>query len=52
MKFRLVVFIIIISLTKFTIAQNSSIKGKVIDEKTRETLPGAVVVVKGTTTGR
>ena len=51
MKFKLFAFVIIVSLTKLTIAQNSSIKGKVIDEKTGETLPGAVVVVKGTTIG-
>jgi len=30
-------------------AQNSSIKGKVIDEKTGETLPGSVVIIRGTT---
>lgn len=50
MKLRLF-FILIISITHTAIAQRSSIKGKVIDEKTGETLPGAAVIIKGTTTG-
>ena len=51
MKLKLAVFIAILSLTKIGVSQNLSIKGKVIDEKTGETLPGAVVVIQGTTTG-
>lgn len=38
-------------LAKVVISQTSGIKGKVIDEKTGETLPGAVVMIEGTTTG-
>lgn len=41
----------ILTLTKVAFSQNSSIKGKVIDEKTNETLPGAAVLIQGTTTG-
>jgi TonB-dependent receptor len=41
----------IIALTKVAISQNSAIKGRVIDEKTGETLPGATVMIDGTTTG-
>ena len=33
------------------LSQNSSIKGTVIDEQTGETLPGAVVMIEGTTFG-
>lgn len=33
------------------LSQNSSIKGTVIDEQTGETLPGAVVMIEGTTIG-
>jgi outer membrane receptor protein involved in Fe transport len=33
------------------IAQNSSIKGKIIDEKTGEALPGASILIEGTTIG-
>ncbi|MBL7884283.1 MAG: carboxypeptidase-like regulatory domain-containing protein, partial [Bacteroidia bacterium] len=51
MNFKLFITLIILICTKVTFSQNSSIKGKVIDEKTGETLPGAVVVIKGTTTG-
>lgn len=51
MKLKLLSTIVIILCLKAIIAQNSSIKGKVIDEQTGETLPGAVVVIEGTTTG-
>lgn len=51
MKFRLILTLAIIAFTKVAISQNSSIKGKVIDEKTGETLPGATVVIDGTTIG-
>ncbi len=37
--------------TNVLFSQNSSVKGKVIDEKTGETLPGATVLIQGTTTG-
>jgi hypothetical protein len=33
------------------ISQNSTIKETEIDEQTYETLPGAVVMIEGTTTG-
>jgi len=51
MKLKFFITLVILVITKVTFSQNSSIKGKVIDEKTGETLPGAVVVLKGTTTG-
>ncbi|HLC82775.1 MAG TPA: carboxypeptidase-like regulatory domain-containing protein, partial [Bacteroidia bacterium] len=51
MKLKFFITLVIIVITKVLFSQNSSIKGKVIDEKTGETLPGASVVVKGTTTG-
>lgn len=51
MNFRLLFTLIILIITKVAISQNSSIKGKVVDEKTGETLPGAVVMINGTTTG-
>lgn len=51
MNFRLLFTLAIIIVTKVAISQNSSIKGKVVDEKTGETLPGAVVMINGTTTG-
>lgn len=51
MRLKLFITLIIIAFTKVTFSQNSSIKGKIIDEKTGEVLPGAIVVIKGTTTG-
>jgi outer membrane receptor protein involved in Fe transport len=51
MNLKLFATLIIIALTKVTISQNSSVKGKVIDEKTGETLPGATVMINGATTG-
>lgn len=51
MNLRFSVTLVLIVVTKVLFSQNSSIKGKVIDEKTGETLPGASVVIKGTTTG-
>lgn len=51
MKLKFFITLVILVVTKVTFSQNSSIKGKVIDEKTGETLPGASVVIKGTTTG-
>lgn len=45
----LLAYFVGVSMSVFS--QNSSIKGKVIDEKTGETLPGAAVVIKGTITG-
>ncbi len=50
MRFKAFIFILL-NITNLVTAQNSSIKGKVVDDKTGETLPGAVVVIKGTTTG-
>lgn len=51
MKLKLLLAILLITFTKLTNSQNSSIKGKVIDEKTGETLPGAIVMIDGTTSG-
>ncbi len=51
MKFKIVILSAIIFISNFCFAQLSSIKGKVIDEKTGETLPGAAVLIKGTTIG-
>jgi TonB-dependent receptor len=51
MKFKTIITLALIIIVKLAISQNSSIKGKVIDEKTGETLPGAAVLIKGTTTG-
>lgn len=51
MKLNLFVVLGIILLVNISLAQNSSIKGKVIDEKTGETLPGAIVIIQGTITG-
>lgn len=51
MKLKLFFTLIIIAITKVAISQNSGIKGKVIDEKTGETLPGAIVLIEGTTQG-
>ncbi len=51
MKLKFFITLIFIVVTKVTFSQNSSIKGKVLDEKTGETLPGASVVIKGTTIG-
>jgi TonB-dependent receptor len=51
MNFKTLFTLAIVIITKVAFSQNSSIKGKVIDEKTGETLPGAVVLIQGTTTG-
>ncbi|MBA3972196.1 MAG: carboxypeptidase-like regulatory domain-containing protein [Bacteroidetes bacterium] len=51
MKLKFFITLVIVVLTKVVFSQNSSIKGKVIDEKTAETLPGSTVVIKGTTMG-
>ncbi|MFL5765822.1 MAG: outer membrane beta-barrel protein [Bacteroidia bacterium] len=51
MKLRILLLAAFIVLTKLTFSQNSAIKGKVIDEKTGETLPGAIIMIQGTTMG-
>lgn len=51
MKKKLFCTLAVIMYINAAFAQNSNIKGKVIDEKTGETLPGAVVVIQGTFTG-
>jgi uncharacterized surface anchored protein len=51
MNFKTLFTLAIVIITKVAFSQNSSIKGKVIDEKTGETLPGAVVLIQGTTIG-
>ena len=51
MNLKFYITLAILVFTKVVFSQNSNIKGKVIDEKTGETLPGAVVIIKGTTTG-
>ncbi len=51
MKLKFFITLAIIVLTKVVFSQNSSIKGKVIDEKTGETLPGAIIFIKGTSLG-
>jgi outer membrane receptor protein involved in Fe transport len=51
MNLKFYITLVILVFTKVGFSQNSSIKGKVIDEKTGETLPGAVVLIKGTTIG-
>jgi hypothetical protein len=48
MKKKLFFTLAVIIYINAAFAQNSNIKGKVIDEKTGETLPGAVVVIQGT----
>ena len=51
MKLKLFSLLLFILSLKVLCGQNSSIKGIVIDEKTGETLPGAIVVIEGTVTG-
>jgi TonB-dependent receptor len=51
MNLKLFAALLFVALTKVTFSQNSSIKGKVIDEKTGETLPGATVIIEGTSVG-
>lgn len=51
MKFKLLITLAIIVFTKVVNSQNSSVKGRVIDEKTGETLPGATVLIDQTTIG-
>ncbi|MES2592494.1 MAG: TonB-dependent receptor [Bacteroidota bacterium] len=50
MKFKLFSIGVLVILVNIMFAQNS-VKGKVIDEKTGETLPGAVVLIEGTLIG-
>ncbi len=51
MKFKLLFLLLSATITKLTFSQNSSIRGKLIDETTGETLPGAIVMIQGTTIG-
>ncbi len=51
MKLKLFSTLIVTVFFKAIFAQNSSIKGNVIDEQTGETLPGAVVMIEGTSIG-
>ncbi|MFY9310666.1 MAG: TonB-dependent receptor [Bacteroidia bacterium] len=51
MKLKLSASVLFILLVNTVFAQTSSIKGKVVDEQNGETLPGAVVMIEGTTTG-
>jgi TonB-dependent receptor len=51
MNIRNILIILLLTLTKLTISQTSSVRGKVIDGVTGETLPGAVVMLEGTTNG-
>ncbi|MDF2437371.1 MAG: hypothetical protein K0Q95_1747 [Bacteroidota bacterium] len=51
MKLKFFFTLLAIAIVKVAISQNSAIKGKVIDEKTGETLPGATIMIDGSTTG-
>lgn len=51
MKLKLFSALVVMLFVKAVFAQNSSIKGKVIDEQSGETLPGAVVMIENTTIG-
>jgi hypothetical protein len=51
MKLNTLFTLTIILITKLAFSQSAGIKGKVIDEKSGETLPGAVVTIEGSTTG-
>ena len=48
---RKIVAIILVSFTFIVNAQNGKLVGKIVDGKTGETLPGAAVVIEGTTIG-
>lgn len=47
----LIALVLLLLLTELSFSQNSSIKGKVIDEKTGETMPGVVIKMKGVSKG-
>ncbi|MFN3380889.1 MAG: carboxypeptidase-like regulatory domain-containing protein, partial [Runella zeae] len=56
MKGRLLAWVLMISIPIFTIAQttptiNATLSGKIIDQRTKEPLIGATVLIKGTTNG-
>jgi outer membrane receptor protein involved in Fe transport len=51
MKLKLLFTLAVTVFIKIAVAQNSSIKGRVLDEKTGEALPGASVLIEGTTIG-
>ncbi len=56
MKGRLLAWVFMISIPIFTIAQtiptiNATLSGKIIDQRTKEPLIGATVLIKGTTNG-
>jgi TonB-dependent receptor len=48
---RKIVTIILVTFTFIVNAQNGKLVGKIVDGKTGETLPGAAVVIEGTTVG-
>lgn len=48
---RKIIAIILVSFTCIVNAQNGKLVGKIVDGKTGETLPGAAVVIEGTTIG-
>jgi hypothetical protein len=51
MKKLLLLVMLIFQFTLFSLAQNGSIKGVIVDSKTGETLIGTTVLLQGTTTG-
>lgn len=51
MKLKLTLSLSTLFFTGILFSQNMSIKGKVSDEKTGEVLPGAIVMIEGTTIG-
>src|SRR3954463_961246 len=51
MRLPFILFALFIFLSLQNIAQTGRISGKIVDSKTGETLPGATVVLKGTTKG-
>lgn len=51
MNKKIALFITLIGLTIVTYAQTGKIIGKIVDGKTGETLPGATVLIEGTTKG-
>ena len=48
---RKIITIILVTLACITNAQNGKLVGKIVDGKTGETLPGAAVIIEGTTIG-